>query len=51
VKPELKRSFVEIADATLNCADRLSSGVGCSRNERGLLRHALEVGRVGGYDS
>ena len=40
------RSLGEIADATLSCAERASSGVGCSRNERVELGHPLEAARA-----
>ena len=43
------RSFAEIADATLSCAERASSGVGCSRKERVSSVTRSRSVRAGGY--
>ncbi len=43
------RSFAEIADATPSWADRASSGVGCSRNERVSSVTRSRSVRAGGY--
>ena len=43
------RSFAEIADATPSCAERASSGVGCSRNERVNSVTRSRSVRAGGY--
>ena len=43
------RSFAEIAEATLSCAERASSGVGCSRNERVSSVTRSRSTRTGGY--
>ena len=43
------RSFAEIADATLSCAERASSGVGCSRKERRDSVTRSRSVRTGGY--
>ena len=47
------RSLGEIADATPSCAERASSGVGCSRNERvsSVTRSRSRArGRIGARD-
>ena len=43
------RSFAEMAEATLRCASRASSGVGCSRNERVSSVTRSRSLRAGGY--
>ena len=45
-----RRSLGEIADATASCAERASSGVGCSRNERVRSTTRSRSTRAGGYE-
>src|SRR2546423_210158 len=48
-RPYWRRSFGEIADSTLSWAERASSGVGCSRNERASVVTRSRSSRGGGY--